>query len=135
MENNEQYFEEGMTVWDLIFGEGKVVSSDYANRQYYPFAVEFEEYGTKTYTPDGRLINGGPITLYQIKPIITPNVPIVKFEKGEMVWVKEKNQTKWNVRFFEKIHRGRHYCFNGQNKDGISSSWDEIRKFKDNPLI
>lgn len=127
----EKYFEIGQKVWDVRFGEGVVISVEYSPD--YPIEVKFES-GYQRYTNDGIWRRGDSYpSLFQTAPIITPNVPIVEFEKGELVWVRHTDD--WYVRFFSHSENGKNYCFYVQKNEGDVFCWSETRKFTDNPLL
>jgi len=82
----KQYFEVGQTVYSSMFGEG-IVNSILGNHETYPILVDFNNKTTRiSYTLEGRRTLDEKITLSQspIPPII--NTPLIKFEKGEIVF-------------------------------------------------
>jgi hypothetical protein len=126
-----------MTVWDIYGNEGKVTKIEVVNTEggYYPVSIRFANY-EKTYTNDGRLVVHNPISIFQTKPIITPNVPLIQFEKGELVLCRESTNGVWSMRYFShKDDISGFWCFDMQQKTGSCSKWDEIRKINDNPLL
>ena len=131
----EKYFKLGQKVWDMRFGSGIVVgiSDPFGFR----ISVDFEDGKSERYTEDGRFYNNDKNpSLFQTAPIITPNVPIIEFEKGELVWVKGPyNIETWQARYFSHEKEGQYYCFILQQKEGETSKWEQIRKFNDNPLL
>lgn len=80
----QQYFEVGQTVYSPTWGEGIV--KEINNSLSYPIRVDFGERILRSFTHDGRHINSNLISLSQspIPPII--NIPIIKFEEGELVF-------------------------------------------------
>ena len=128
----EQYFEAGMTAWSVFGIEGIVRKIELHGD--YPVCVDFGE-SSEHYTFDGRIMRGGKIGLLQTRPIITPNVPIIKFEKEELVWVKKDSSCYWDARFFSHENEdGDYCCFRTQEKSGDTYPWNEIRKFNDIPF-
>ena len=73
-----KYFKVGQEAWCLNTYKGlqkvtiKVV--DYAGR--YPIIVELGDGEQYSFTSDGRYDETAEVSLFQTKPIITPNVPI-----------------------------------------------------------
>ena len=128
----EKYFKVGQTVWDLRFGEG-VVTGDESLNVYYPIIVRFGfGYAEQSYTADGKHITGCLyISLFQTAPIITPNVPIVEFEQGELVWVKRDNDYEWCARYFSHQEEEYYFCFCAQKKGGSRHPWKNISKLND----
>jgi hypothetical protein len=134
MEKKEIYFEVGMEVWDVVYGNATVlrINEDVG----YPVVVRFNNTLDGYYTFDGRREKGLlPVSLFQTKPIITPNVPLVSFEKGELVLCRESKNGVLGMRYFSHKDEEGFWCFDMQLKDGNVSYWHEIRKLNDNPLI
>lgn len=51
--------------------------------------------------------------------------------KGELAWVRSNDLMEWCVRFSD----GKGCFYKDQKKEGDVSSWKQVRKFNDNPLI
>lgn len=126
----EKYFKVGQKVWDVRFGKG-VVDRIEINIDY-PIRVKFKnvQHGYKNNGFWGEIDNFP--SLFQTAPIITPNVPIIEFEKGELVWVKDDDE--WKVRVFSHQENCECLCFDFQNRDGNTCTWEQIRKFNDIPF-
>lgn len=127
----EKYFKVGQKACDIRYGEGTVIDTNY-NGDYH-ILVEFSPLFSIEYTFDGRETIEENIILFQTAPIITPNVPIIEFEKGELVLVRNGNQ--WFMRYYSHFENNKHYCFENQNKEGTVSLWKQTNKYNDNPLL
>jgi hypothetical protein len=133
METKEEvFFKEGQTVWYAWGVEGVVIKD--REEGPFPIIVQFPNNECRSFTHDGRMWVDNEISLFQTKPIITPNVPLVRFEKGELVWVSDDNE-EWDARFFAYKAEDGFRCFIAQQKDGGTNTWKHIRKFNDNPLL
>lgn len=130
----EKYFKVGQKCWGLRYGWGVIIATEQNAR--YPVKVQFDNEIQCSYTHDGKdfKINKHP-SLYQKEQIITPNVPIVEFEKGELVWVLDRQidcqYPVWQVRFFVEEKDGEFYCYNRQRNERNYESvqpWRYIRK-------
>lgn len=127
----EKYFKVGMKVWDVSFGEGKVVQIHDDNL--YPIRVEFAKKIAR-YTYDGKyLTNVTNTSLYQTEPILTPNVPINEFEQDELVLVRDLGE--WLLRYFSHFEDGKYWCYSNQRTEGNVNAWNQISKLTDNPLL
>jgi len=133
MKKKEIYFEIGQKVYDVRFGNGVVTQVDVDDVDY-PITVKFDTNDNEGFTFDGKYhINDENPSLFQVPPIITQNVPIIIFEKGEKVWVR--TDTMWHIRYYSNFLNNQHHVFIDQNKEGVTScNWFEIRKFEDCPL-
>jgi hypothetical protein len=134
MEKKEQYFEVGMTVWDAWGNEGKV-ERIMEMKVPYPVLVKFNNESNCCYSSDGIDKESGRTELYQTKPIITPNVPLIRLEKGELVFCRESKNGVWDMRYFSHKDEIGFWCFNMQLKEGNVSCWYQLRKINDNPLL
>ena len=121
------YFRENMNVWDIRFGYGNVegVSDDDV----------FVNFAGRTirYTTDGRFLSSENVSLLQVEPLIQRNVPIVSFEKGELVLVFAHNQ--WVMRYYSHFDDDNHYCFDVQKTRGTTTTHIKVIKYADNPLL
>jgi len=128
----EKYFKVGQTVWSKTYGKGVVESDNHSLT--YPICVKF--IGTfGIFTNKGEINRTLVPDLFQNEPEYKPNIPIIEFEKGELVWVSD-NEKVWNARFYSYLNvDGKHFCFTNQIKEGASKYWKYIRKFNDNPLL
>ena len=134
----KKYFRVGQTVYDAAFGKGVVLKTEGIN-DVYPIEVCFDEIlnDKKYYTHVGKYtVDARYPSLYQ-NPIVTmSNEPIVEFERGELVWVRDRNiDNIWDVRYYSHYENGVHHYFINQYKCHSSTvPTVEIRKFNDNPL-
>ena len=59
------------------------------------------------------------------------------FKDGELVWVKQKRDIVWNVRY----HSGKlnfnttHLCYHSQSKSGETKEWQECIQFDQRPSL
>jgi len=129
----EKYFKKGQSVTCIANGEGMVIKDN--DSKMYPIKVDFGKC-TETYTYDGRMRSDLGVCLYQTTPIITPNVPIIEFEKDELVWCSD-DTNYWFATFYshQDVLNGNHLVFMNQQKSGNSRYYKHIRKFNDNPLL
>ena len=127
----EKYFKIGQKVWDVRFGEGVVDRIESA--LIYAIGVKFK-YGDQAYTEYGRFCDEdiNP-SLFQTYPIITSNVPIIEFKKGELVLVKEFQE--WYMRYYSHFENEKHHCFQCQRQEGGTQCWNETVRLSDNPLL
>lgn len=133
MENT--YFKVGQDVFDVRFGEGKVVKESGVDGRF-PIVVIFgNATPSHSYTKDGKYNTEDKYPcLFQTKPITTPNVPIIGFEQGEMVWVLNK-YNMWFPTFYSRFYHGTHLVYEMQTNGGTEMIAKEVRKFNDNPLL
>jgi len=127
-----KYFEVGQKVWDFRYGDGMVSGDDILDGVH-PIRVRFESHEQR-YTTDGKhSLVSSYITLFQTAPIITPNVPIIEFEQGELVLVRDWGE--WLVRYYSHFKNDKHWCFTNQLTKGFTTPWKEIVKITNNPLL
>lgn len=128
MMSEEIKWEAGQEVWDVIFGEGEVVTVDEDNLSDFPVTVRFEIAGQEeSYTKEGKLFRDCNRSLYFSEPVITAELspPKKKFkpvlEHGQMVLIMDEitgkaelalviDETEFSVRC---LHRG---CIHVANK-------------------
>lgn len=97
MMSEEIKWEAGQEVFDVIFGEGEVVTVDEDNLSDFPVTVRFEIAGQEeTYTKEGKLFRDCKRSLYFSEPVVTAELfpPKKKFkpvlESGQLVVIMEK---------------------------------------------
>ena len=87
-----KYFKVGQEAWCLntykCLQKVTVKVVDYAGR--YPIIVELGDGEQYSFTSDGRYDETAEVSLFQTKPIITPNVPIFE-ERPAYFWSNDKN--------------------------------------------
>ena len=130
----ETYFYVGQTVYSVDFGKGKVISNNHSES--YPIRVLFEK-RSESYTFDGRLIEDENISLFQ-QPINLPtNKPIIRIKKGDLVWVKDYEETQWDCRYFSHFSdfsRTKAVCFIDQKESGDLKEWLYYSEFENIPF-
>jgi hypothetical protein len=132
---NERYFEVGMTVYSVRFGEGRVIEIKNNYPFEYPVLVKFAS-GEYTFTNDGRLSIKNNIELFQ-EPITVPvNKPLINLKKGDRVWVKTIGNIGWDCAYFSHYDStlNLYHCFEKQKKDGFTSAHNECREFNNIPF-
>ena len=134
---DETYFYVGQTVFNIDCGKGKVI--EIKSNKDYPIIVKFDDefYSDRSYTFDGKEIIGKHVTLFQ-QPINLPtNKPIIKLKKGDLVWVKDYEETQWGCRYFSHFtdfSRTKVACFTDQKKDGDLKEWRYYSEFENIPF-
>lgn len=93
--SEEIKWEVGQVVWDVIFGEGEVVTVDEDNLSVFPITVRFEIAGQEeSYTKEGKLFRDCKRSLFFSEPVVTAELfpPKKKFtptlKKGDVLVVK-----------------------------------------------
>ena len=90
-----KYFEVGQTVfcWDEDNGVIEGLVTEIINDDTFPIRVDFKGVNLSySFTHEGRRFLEDPISLFQTKPIITPNAPIFEerpayfYHDGSRVW-------------------------------------------------
>lgn len=141
VEDLPSQYEVGMTVYDPVYGEGKIGAIGGSTN--YPISVDFNS-NSKVYTSDGRQyeISPGPtLSLTPYDPInggatfptFKPELP--EIEKGTLVYVRDEvDKGYWQMRFFSHFDEdGVIHCFRYQEKEGKALPWPEYSLT--NPLI
>ena len=130
----ETYFYVGQTVYTVEYGKGKVISIN--NDLEFSVKVEFNSL-KESYTFDGRLTSALNISLFQ-QPITLPtNKPIITLKKGDLVWVKDYEENKWECRYFSHFadfSRTKIACFDDQQKYGDVYVWRFWSEFENIPF-
>jgi hypothetical protein len=133
---NENYFYLGQTVYNFVNEKGSIVRIKDSGT--YIIEVVFENSNEPTfYTFDGRLHTSAPISLFQ-QPITLPtNKPIIKVNKGDLVWVKDYEETQWECRYFSHFSdfsRTKAVCFIDQKESGDLKEWLYYSEFENIPF-
>ena len=130
----ETYFYVGQTVYSPNYGKG-VVHSIVKNTDY-PIIVDFKE-TRNAYTFDGRLYEYQNISLFQQPLNLPTNKPIIKVNKGDLVWVKDYEETQWECRYFSHFSdfsRTKAVCFIDQKESGDLKEWLYYSEFENIPF-
>ena len=128
MMSEEIKWEVGQVVWDVIFGEGEVVTVDEDNLSDFPVTVRFEiAWQEESYTKEGKLFRDCKRSLFfsepvvaadlsppkkKFKPILEPSQLVVIMDKmtGEVDLARVIEETEFSVRC---LHHG---CIHVANK-------------------
>jgi hypothetical protein len=111
----ETFFKVGQKVWEFAMDglrEG-VVAHIYDDGDY-PISVDFDNYINVSFTFDGRRSKASNPSLFQTKPIITPNTPSFN-ERPAYFW--DDSRSMWIYGMLSEID-----CQDG-GKDKISGFW------------
>lgn len=112
-----KYFKVNQTVYDVRHGKGTIATINTA--YIFPIEVVYANGVSNVYKLDGK---ANPSDLYpslshEPWPQAVLN-PIIEFEEGELVWVKDSTG-QWHVRYYSDVDsNGTHYCYNNQEKCG-----------------
>ena len=137
----EKFFTSGQTVYHININIshqvliGAVVCTDYSGS--YPIRVKFNAIEL-TFTAEGCLnVWDNYVTLFQISPILTivENKPMITFEDGELVLVRDSDDGYWVQKYYYKFNGNSHHCYMGQERRGATTTWNQVIKYESNPLL
>ena len=117
-----QIFKKGDHVFHSAYGWGKVMSitNDYNNAL--PIEVEFYNWDCELFTEDGRTAPGMPLVLsfteYSYDGF-SLNRPEDNLKKGDIVWVRDDENDRWDINhFIHKINGSKYpYVCSSDNDD------------------
>jgi hypothetical protein len=115
------YLNVGTKVKCLSYGEGVV--SEIKKFSRYPVRVEFQNMFDHSYTNDGFIFDDAKSpSLFLLETEITQdllfqergNIPKPNFQKGDLVWVRNRTDYIWLCVPFHSIHNDEYWCYKDQ---------------------